>query len=95
LLCEHIRVAGRDNARTKRQQAVEVISLDVFGRADRENRLVTRRLVSERLAELAEHPQVCGCGLCELLPSVTVPKVWRCASRWQNDVNLTRLLARR
>jgi hypothetical protein len=88
-------VAATDNARTKRQSAVEVIALNVFGTADRVGQLVTRRMVSERLADLGGHPAGCGCGLCGLLPLVTATKVWPVASRWQTDVNLTRLAAQR
>jgi hypothetical protein len=86
-------VSGRDNAVSSRQQAVEVLALDAFNRAD--GQLITRRMVAERLAELAAHRGECQCGLCGLLERVTVAKIWRCASRWQNDVNQTRLLARR
>ena len=63
--------------------------------ADAGGKLITRKLVQEHLAELSAHRDGCRCGLCELLPLVTVSKVWRCASRWQADVNQTRLLARR
>ena len=83
------------NAITSRQAAVEVLSLHVFGRADAAGQMVTRRMVQERLSELGGHPHGCGCGLCDLVPRVTVTKVWRCASHWQADVNLTRLAARR
>jgi len=78
-----------------RVQAVEVLALNVFGIADTSGRLITRRMVTERLSELAGHRDGCKCGLCELLPLVTPAKVWCCASRWQADVNLTRVLARR
>lgn len=88
-------MAGADNAITSRQAAVEILALNVFGTADRAGQLVTRRIVSERLSELAGHRDGCSCELCELLDRVTVAKVWRCASRWQSDVNLTRLAARR
>ena len=57
--------------------------------------LITRRMVEERLAELGGHPEGCGCGLCELVPRVTVSKVWWCASRWQASINQTRLRAHR
>ena len=43
-------VADGDNARSKRQQAVEVLSLHVFRLADTGGKLITRRLVTERLA---------------------------------------------
>jgi hypothetical protein len=88
-------VAGADNARTKRQAATEVLSLHVFGLADIGGKLITRRMVADRLAELGGHHEGCGCGLCSLLPLTTPTRVWRCASRWQSDVNLTRVLARR
>ena len=88
-------MSGGNGAVPARVAAVEVLSLNVFGIADRNGQIITRRMVAERLTELGGHPAGCGCGLCELLPLVTVPKVWRCASRWQADVNLTRVLARR
>ena len=79
-------VADGDNARSKRQQAVEVLSLHMFGLADTGGKLITRRLVTERLAELAGHKDECQCGLCALLPLVTVSRVWRTANCWQADV---------
>lgn len=90
--CDDVLVS---DARLKRQAAVEQIALHVFGIADTGGKLITRKLVSERLDELSGHRDGCRCGLCQLVPSVTVTKVWRCASRWQSDVNQTRLLARR
>ena len=93
--CDDVLVADGDNAISLRQAAVEQIALDVFGRADIGGKLITRRMVAERLNELSAHSDGCRCGLCHLVPSVTVTKVWRCASRWQCDVNQTRLLARR
>ena len=88
-------MANGDNAISLRQAAVEQIALNVFGVADRDGKLITRRMVAERLSELSTHSDGCRCGLCALVPSVTVTKVWRCASRWQSDVRQTRLLARR
>ena len=88
-------MADGDNAKSRREQAVEQIALDVFGRADTNGKLITRRMVAERLDELAAHSDGCRCGLCHLVPLVTVSKVWRCAAYWQRDVNQTRLLARR
>ena len=67
----------------------------MFGIADRDGVLITRRMVEKRLAELAAHRVECGCGLCALLPLTTVSKVWWQASRWQASINRTRLLARR
>ena len=86
---------GHRPAQPKREQAVEVLSLHVFGLADLGGKLITRKMVAEKLAELSAHRDGCRCGLCELLPLVTVSKVWRMSSRWQTDVNRTRLLARR
>ena len=78
------------DARLKRQAAVEQVALNVFQNADTGGRLITRRMVAERLDELSAHKDGCWCGLCALLPLVTVSKVWRCASYWQADVNRTR-----
>jgi hypothetical protein len=83
------------NARLKRDQAVEQVALHIFGTIDTGGQLITRRLVRDHLDELAGHRDGCRCGLCRLLPSVTETRVWRTASRWQSDVNRTRLLARR
>jgi hypothetical protein len=68
-----------------RLEAVEVLALDVFGRAD--GKLITRRIVEERFAELGAHSHGCHCRLCTLVPLATVTKVWRTASRWQSDIN--------
>ena len=67
----------------------------MFGIADRDGVLVTRKMVEKRFAELSAHRVGCGCGLCALLPLTTVSKVWWQASRWQASINRTRLLARR
>ena len=88
-------MSGGNGAVPARVQAVEVLALNVFGIAGRSGQLVARRMVSERLTELGGHVGGCACGLCELLPLVTATRVWRTASRWQGDINLTRLLARR
>ena len=88
-------MANGDNARTLGLAAVEQMALNVFGLADRDGKVITRRMVAERLSELSAHSDGCRCGLCHLVPSVTVSRVWRTASRWQTDVNQTRLLARR
>jgi len=79
---------------TSRQAALEILSLNVSGPADRDGQLITRRMVESRLAELAAHPPGCGCGLCDLLPLVTCSKVWWTGSRWQASINLTRLRAK-
>ena len=66
-----------------------------FGVADRDGKLVTRRIVAER-PDRALCPQRRFAGAaCAVVPSVTVSRVWRAPSRWQTDVTRTRLLARR
>ncbi len=40
-------VSGADNAITTREAAVEIVSLNVFGIADRTGQPVTRRMVAE------------------------------------------------
>ena len=99
--CDDVLVAAGGNGTprigngTSRAAAVEQVALDVLGRVDIGGQLITRRMVRERLNELSAHRKGCHCGLCALLPLTTELKVWRCASRWQADVNQTRLLARR
>ena len=48
-------VPGGNGAVPARVQAVEVLALNVFGIADTSGRLITRRMVTERLSELAGH----------------------------------------
>ena len=88
-------VSGGNNAVTSREAAVEILALNVFGIADKDGKPVTRRMTEQRIEELAEHPQGCGCGLCDLVPLTTVSKVYWTASRWQLSIARTRDRARR
>ena len=89
-------VAGSENAVTSREAAVEIVALHLFGIADREGALITRRMVDHHLAELASHPGDCRCAApCGLVSKVTGNKVWWCAALWQPSVARTRLLAQR
>ena len=60
-----------------REAAVEQVALHVFQNVDIGGQLITRRMVRDRLRELAGHQEGCRCGLCTLLPFVTETKVWR------------------
>ena len=57
-------MANGDNARTLGLAAVEQMALNVFGLADRDGKVITRRMVAERLSELSAHSDGCRCGLC-------------------------------
>ena len=57
---DDVLVANGDNARLKRDQAVEQIALHVFGVADCDGKLITRRMVTERLSELSAHTTAAG-----------------------------------
>jgi len=85
-------VAGAENAVTTREAAVEVLALNVFNTAA--GAPVTRAMVQNRLDELESHPPGCGCGLCELVPRVTVSNVQWLVARWQRSIAQTRTLAR-
>lgn len=52
-------MANGDNARLKRDQAVEQVALHIIGTVDIGGQLITRRLVRERLDELAGHRDGC------------------------------------
>lgn len=74
-------MAGGDNAKTSREAAVEILALKVFGVADQDGILVTRRMTDKLLADLGEHTDGCGCGLCCLLPLAAPSRVYWVASR--------------
>jgi hypothetical protein len=79
-----------------REANVEIISLRLFNQADAAGALISRRYVQNRLDELASHPDGCRCaGLCHLARKVNAASVFRCASAWQRQINITRKLASR
>ena len=52
-----VTVPGGNGAVTSREAAVEILVLNIFGIADRDGLLVTRRMVDKRLAELGGRPR--------------------------------------
>lgn len=83
-------VSGGNSAVPAREAATEIVALRVFNHADRNGLPVTRRMVDERLAELAGHAAGCGCGVCSLLPLAAPSRIYWTASRWQVSINCTR-----
>ena len=71
--CNDVLVADGDNAKTRRQQAVELLALNVFGTADTGGKLITRRIVAERPDELSAHCDGSG-----LVGPLVVPGVTSC-----------------
>ena len=80
---------------TSREAAVEILALKVFGAADRDGVVVTRRLTDTLLADLGGHSDTCGCGICSLLPLAAPSRVYWTAQVWQRSINYTRSRATR
>jgi hypothetical protein len=87
-------VAGRDNARLRRERDAEVLALEIYRQADGE--VITRRTVESTLARWREHSEGCRCPApCELAAGVGVSRVWCVCWGWQASIARTRRLARR
>jgi len=64
-------------------ERVELLALDVFGRACDRDVAVTVAVVADRLAQLASHRASCRCGRCDWLRGVSAVGVWRVLEGWQ------------
>lgn len=62
---------------------VELLALDVFGRARGRDVAVTAAMVTDRLAQLWSHRKSCRCGRCDWLRGVSAAGVWRVLEAWE------------